>query len=223
MKRPVRPDPDSSGPHKKPDPYQKIAKRYDRLLESFNISLRRIGMKLHPPKKGAMVLDVGCGTGSHLNLYLNAGCRVFGIDLSPAMLGEAKKKSGQMGLLLGNAARMPYLDHSFDLVTAMLAFHEMHKKTREDVLGEMMRVLKPDGAILIIDYHPGPISFPKGWLYRAVLFVVEMAAGGDHFKNFRHFMANRGICQLAQSHNLTMEQSKIVGGGNLGIYLLSTK
>jgi len=205
------------------DPYQKIAKRYDLLLESFNASLRQIGMRLHPPEKNASVLDVGCGTGSHLHLYENAGCRAFGIDLSPAMLSEAKKKPTRASLLLGDAARMPYSDHSFDLVAAMLALHEMPPETRSDVLGEMARVLKPDGRIVITDYHPGPISFPKGWLYKAVIFVLEMAAGREHFKNFRHFIANRGIFRLLDAHNLELEQIKAVGGGNLGVYVISSK
>ncbi len=47
-------------------------------------------MKVYPPKEGMLVLDVGCGTGTNLSLYHEAGCSVFGIDSSPAMLAEAK-------------------------------------------------------------------------------------------------------------------------------------
>ena len=203
------------------DPYKKSAKKYDFFVEPLNTTLRQIGMKVYPPKDGMLVLDVGCGTGTTLSLYHKAGCSVFGIDSSPAMLEEAKKKlGGQAELLLGSASEMHYPDEFFDLVTGMLTLHEMPRKIRPQVMNEMVRVLKKDGRILLIDYHPGSIRFPKGWMYKAVIYFFEIVAGREHFKNFRDFHANNGIPGLIDSYKLTMEKTKIVGGGNLGIYLL---
>jgi len=50
----------------KADPYEKIARMYDRLFESLNRDLRAIGIKMFFPREGRTVLDVGCGTGVHL-------------------------------------------------------------------------------------------------------------------------------------------------------------
>jgi ubiquinone/menaquinone biosynthesis C-methylase UbiE len=58
----------------KADPYKKSAAKYDTFVEPFNKALRQIGLKLYPPKKGMRVLDVGCGTGTTLQLYQKAGC-----------------------------------------------------------------------------------------------------------------------------------------------------
>jgi demethylmenaquinone methyltransferase/2-methoxy-6-polyprenyl-1,4-benzoquinol methylase len=137
------------------------------------------------------------------------------------MLEEANNKlGGQAELLLGSASEMHYPDEFFDLVTGMLTLHEMPRKIRSQVMNEMVRVLKKEGRILLIDYHPGSIRFPKGWMYKAVIYFFEIAAGREHFKNFRDFLANNGIPGLIDSYKLTMEKTKIVGGGNLGVYLL---
>jgi ubiquinone/menaquinone biosynthesis C-methylase UbiE len=209
------------GISKKADPYRKIAKKFDIMAEPFISSLRQIGMKLYPPKEGLHVLDVGCGTGTNLVLYHEAGCRVFGIDSSASMLDEAKKKLyDNAELLLGSASEMHFPDKSFDLVICVLALHEMPLITRSHVMDEIVRVLKPDGRILLIDYHFGSISFPKGWMYKAVTCYFEIAAGREHFKNYWNFVANNGIPGLIDSQKLTMENNRIVGGGNLGVYLL---
>lgn len=153
------------------DPYEKSAKNYDIFVERFATSLRQIGMKVYPPKEGMLILDVGCGTGTNLSFYHKAGCSVFGIDSSPAMLEEAKNKIGdQAELLLGSASEMYYPDEFFDLVIGMLTLHEMPRKIRSQVMNEMVRVLKQEGRILLIDYHPGSIRFPKGCMGRIPIF-----------------------------------------------------
>jgi ubiquinone/menaquinone biosynthesis C-methylase UbiE len=206
----------------KADPYKKSAKKYDAFVEPFNRTLRQIGLKLHPPTEGMTVLDVGCGTGTNLQLYQKAGCIVSGIDSSQSMLKIAQAKlNSQAELLLGNASEMQYPDDTFDLVTGMLTLHEMPEIVRTKVLMEMMRVVRKEGSILIIDFHPGPIQFPKGWMYKAVIFFFEITAGYEHFKNFRNFISRNGIPGLIESKSLMLEKLKIVGGGNLGLYVLS--
>ena len=86
---------------------------------------------------------------------------------------------------------------------------------------EMMRVIKKEGRILIVDFHPGSIHFPQGWFYKAVIFFFEVAAGYEHFKNFRKFISLNGIPGLIESQSLILEKVKIVGGGNLGIYVVN--
>ncbi|VGO20589.1 class I SAM-dependent methyltransferase [Pontiella sulfatireligans] len=206
------------------DPYANSAKKYDIFIERFATSLRQIGMQVYPPREGMLVLDVGCGTGTNLNLYHKAGCKVFGIDASPAMLEEAKNKLGnQAELRLGSASEMCYPDESFDLVIGMLTLHEMCRDIRLQVMNEMVRVLKREGRILLIDYHPGSIRFPKGWIYKALIYFIEIAAGREHFRNFRDFLANNGMPGLIKSLKLTIKKTEIIGEGNLGAYLLCSE
>lgn len=206
------------------DPYQRIARIYDRLFEPLNSGLRSIGMKMFPPFEGMTVLDVGCGTGVHLELYQKAACEVFGIDLSPSMLQVASQRLGERAhLFMGDASKMPYSGKIFDLIIMSTVLHEMSSEIRSAVIAESERVLKKEGRILCIDYHPGPIRPLKGWLYKSIITLVELLAGREHYKNYRDFMANEGLMGLISSHRLSIDQQKIVSGGNIALLLLRTE
>ncbi|NOX88995.1 MAG: class I SAM-dependent methyltransferase [Calditrichaeota bacterium] len=203
-----------------PDPYQNIAKFYDALTGPFNKALRSIGFRLSSPKKGMRVLEVGCGTGANLKLYRQAGCRVYGIDLSPSMIAVAQKKlENNAHLVTGDAALMPFTDDHFDLVIAMLTLHEIGESHRLPIVKEMVRVKKPDGRLLFVDYRAGSIRFPKGWFYRAVILFFEKAAGRRHFENYRNFLSREGLYPLLKKSDLIVEKEKTVAYGNLSLML----
>lgn len=208
----------------KADPYRNIAARYDKLIEPLNRGLRSLGMKMFPPQAGMSVLDIGCGTGIHLSLYQKAGCRVFGIDRSPSMLSKAHEQLGRgAGLVLGDATEMPWPDNKFDLVLTMTVLHEMPADMRMAVIGESKRVLKDDGRILLVDFHPGPLRSWKGWMMKGLIIVIENLAGREHFRNYRHFIANDGLPELISANRLFVEKEKIVSGGNIGLFLLGLR
>ena len=205
------------------DPYKKIAKTYDRYVEPSIGVLRQIGMKMYTPREGIHVLDVGCGTGTNLMLYHEAGCNVSGIDLSPTMVDVAQKKLGDRAeIRLGDASKMPYSDDSFDLVTGIFTLHEMPSLIRPVVISEMARVVKHGGRILLIDYHLGPIRFPKGWMYKAIILFFEIMAGREHFRNYRDFLSRNCLPNLIFTKNLRVSNEKIVGGGNVALFLLTS-
>jgi ubiquinone/menaquinone biosynthesis C-methylase UbiE len=205
------------------DEYRRISKVYDTVIEPANAPLRRIGLAMHPPRRGMSVLDVGCGTGTHLALYAAAGCRVHGVDLSPAMLERARRRLGDdADLRLSDAANLPYPDDTFDVVVASMFLHELDETIRPAVLDEMKRTVKPDGRVLLIDFHPDGLS-TKGRLARAVSTLVERLAGRAHFGNFRRFNETGGVPGLIPEGGFEMDRETIVSGGNIGIYLLQTE
>ncbi len=206
----------------KVDPYKNIARFYDRVFEPLNRGMRAIGMKIFPPKEGMHVLDVGCGTGIHLELYQRAGCIVSGIDLSPSMLRVARKRLGEdANLYLGDASNMPYSDRRFDLIIMSTVLHEMPSAVRDAVIYESKRTCKQDGRILLIDFHPGPIQPLKGWINKSIILIAELAAGQEHFRNYRDFIKRDGLAGLISTCGLSVDQKKIVAGGNMALYLLA--
>jgi len=206
------------------DPYQNFANKYDKYVEPFNSVVRQIAMSMFPPQKGMVVLDVGCGTGTNLSLYQRAGCKVFGIDLSLSMLEVARiKLSTRANLIQGDASEMPYPNNFFNIIIAFLTLHEMPGYIRAEVMDEMTRILKHDGRILLVDYHPGPIRFPKGWWYKTVILTFEILAGREHFINYRDFLGKHGIPGLIDSQKLNVEKKKIISKGNLALFLINLK
>ena len=152
------------------DAYRNIAGIYDRLFENMNKGLRLAGVRMFRPSKVMNILDVGCGTGTHLELYQRYECNLYGIDLSPSMLEMARARLGGTARLeLGDAANMPYENRKFDLIISMLSLHEMSQQTRSGVIAEIKRVLKDDGHIMLIDFHSGPYRPLQGWISKVII------------------------------------------------------
>jgi ubiquinone/menaquinone biosynthesis C-methylase UbiE len=206
------------------DPYKRIARFYDAIVEPFNATLRRYVVKVAQPTIGMKVLEVGCGTGTNLELFADAGCQVAGVDLSPSMIDLAKKKlDDRADLRLGDASEMPFADGSFDLVLSFLTLHEMPPAVRSPVMQEMARVAGTEGKLLLIDYFPGPFQIPKGWFYRAVILAIEFGAGWEHFQNHRDFLARNGLPELMNDHGLSVTKERILAGGNIHVVLANSQ
>ena len=204
------------------DPYRNYAGLYDRLFDSMNKGLKLVGIRMFRPTKGMSILDVGCGTGSHLELYQRYKCNLYGIDMSPSMLNVARERLGDtVQLELGDATDMPYKDKKFDLVISMLTLHEMSPETRSAVLNEVRRVLKIGGRLLLIDFHPGPYQPLQGWISKTIIFLSELAAGRRHFKNYRQFIATKGLSALISQHQMNTEKQSILAGGTFAVCLVS--
>ena len=134
--------------------FDSIAHRYDEWYESpvhqsiDAIEKAAIKETMPTAPRRGLLLDVGCGTGHWLLFFKMAGYRVVGLDLSPRMLGVAKSKfpSG-IQLVRADAHRLPFEDHSFDIVCCIttLEFVTDHMRT----LREMCRCLKTRGRLIV--------------------------------------------------------------------------
>lgn len=135
--------------------FDKIARTYDRLNRVMTLGLDRCWRKravkeLESGKwKVESVLDVACGTGDMAVSLAERGCTVTGIDLSEEMLAIAKRKVENGKWKVADAEHLPFPDGSFDAVTC--AFGVRNFVHLEKGLGEMLRVLKPGGRMVILE------------------------------------------------------------------------
>jgi len=204
------------------DSYSAIARWYSLLLDPVLIVWKKKGLRLWPAGRGMCVLDVGCGTGSQLNLYRKAGCRVFGLEFSTGMLATARRNfGGALNLCRADAGMMPYRARTFDWVLISMMLHEIRPDRRSAVLSEVSRVVKDNGRILIIDYqHQKPKRF-SGRFSQAGIALIERAAGREHFDNYRNFIQSGGLPPLLESQRLRIERRRLVARGNIGVNLVS--
>ncbi|MDQ2642203.1 MAG: class I SAM-dependent methyltransferase [Myxococcota bacterium] len=90
---------------------------------------------------GQQVLDIACGTGRYLQIHVESGNHPTGMDISPHMLEHARKNVGpDVPLLLGDAEKLPFEDHSFDGVTCMRLYQRVPSAIRVRMLREVRRV-----------------------------------------------------------------------------------
>jgi SAM-dependent methyltransferase len=141
-----------------------IRESYNRLAEEY---ARRIGDELqHKPldrellnrfarqTRGGEVCDMGCGPG-HVARYLrDAGASVFGLDLSPGMLEQARKLNPQMLFREGNMLALDLGDATLAGVAAFYAIVNISGKSLPLIFREIHRVLK-SGGLLLLAFHVG--------------------------------------------------------------------
>jgi ubiquinone/menaquinone biosynthesis C-methylase UbiE len=202
-----------------PDPYRNIAAIYDRLIEPMQAGVRHVAVGVLPPQPGWHVLDVGCGTGTGMKPYLDEGCAVAGVDMSEAMLEKATERLGDRAdLRHTDGETLPFADDEFDLVTTTMVVHEVPADARPGFVTEMARVAKPDGRLLLIDFHFGSFRGWRGPTFRALSGVVERLSG--HYPRYRSFKRAGGVPAVLAQANLSVEAKKIVAGGNVAIYVV---
>lgn len=105
------------------------------------------------------VLDVACGPGIVACAIAPHAAHVTGIDLTPAMIEQARTRQATNGLAnldwrVGDATALPFADASFDRVVTRYSFHHLREPGR--ALAEMHRVCRPGGRIVVIDATPAP-------------------------------------------------------------------
>jgi SAM-dependent methyltransferase len=102
------------------------------------------------------VLEIGVGTGRiALPLSRHTGLYV-GLDLARPMMEVLRNKQpgANIGLIEANASRLPLASQQFDLALAIHVFHLI--STWREVIAELGRVVRPDGAVLFNLYNDGP-------------------------------------------------------------------
>ena len=156
-------------------PYQKsritkknqVVKMFDRISDDYDFlnwiitfnnhntwknNILSIAKKLNPTK----VLDIATGTADiAIKLGSIPNCEVVGVDISEQMLNIGRKKirkknlQKSVSLQNGDAENLNYNDNFFDLIT--IGFGVRNFQDLEKGLGESFRVLKPDGALIVLE------------------------------------------------------------------------
>ncbi|MFQ5733839.1 MAG: class I SAM-dependent methyltransferase [Planctomycetaceae bacterium] len=139
--------------------YNKIAKAYDLLAEHSERPMREKGLATLDAQPGEQILEIGFGTGHclvELAQAVGPEGKVFGIDISEAMLTLSKQlleKEGlseRVELLCGDAANLPYADNLLDGLFTSFTLELFDTPEIPTVLTECRRVLKPGGRLVVV-------------------------------------------------------------------------
>lgn len=98
---------------------------------------------------GKKILDLGCGSGIQSKQLLQAGLEVIGLDLSPEMIRQAKKRIPKAKFIVGDMTKMDFPKESFDGVFAQASLLHIPKKLIPKVLRLIHRILKKNCVLYI--------------------------------------------------------------------------
>ncbi|MFZ2411077.1 MAG: methyltransferase domain-containing protein [Candidatus Methanoperedens sp.] len=130
---------------------------------------------------GSKILDVATGTGKLAFAFAKRGYDVTGIDLSEAMLKVASKKNKYENakFALADATNLPFKDKCFDVSCVSFALHDMPLTIIEKALKEMVRVTKPKGITVIVDY-----ALPENRISRFLIYHFVKIYEKEYYSKF---------------------------------------
>jgi ubiquinone/menaquinone biosynthesis C-methylase UbiE len=126
---------------------------------------------------GRFVVDVGCGTGRWLSFVSAAGANAVGMDLTAEMLAQAAAKRGLGGRLArADAHNLPVAAAAADVT--LCSFCLSYVGDLYAVFGELARITRPRGLLILSDIHPAAIT--AGWkrTFRSAGQLYEMNLEG---------------------------------------------
>jgi len=158
------------------------------------------------PRPGTRVLDLGCGTGTFAIMLARARpeAEVVGIDPDPDIVRMAERKAARSaaGLVLrvAGAEALPFDQGAFDIVVSTLVFHHLPPAVKRAALREALRVLRPGGRVLILDFGrpDGPVQAVLGY---AAAFLDGWATTAENITGkIPDLMREAGFAELRETY-----------------------
>ena len=172
--------------------FDKIARVYDPMnlvISAFQEPRwRKRAVKLTGVKAGDRVLDVATGTGkvaADLHARAQPGGSVLGIDISPAMIGVARRRFAdrqRLAFEVGDALALPTEDGAFDAAT--IAFGMRNLPDYAKGFAELARSVRPGGRVVCLEIarpRSRPARFLQFWFDKIVPLVGRVAGQGGAY------------------------------------------
>ncbi|MGD0167460.1 MAG: class I SAM-dependent methyltransferase [Gaiellaceae bacterium] len=132
---------------------QAMASAYSEETRWTKMRLRNV-LELVDPHPGERVLDLGCATGSMADFLARSGCEAVGVDASELGVAEARRLHPELRFEVGDVAKLPFADDSFDKALAADLSEHLELETLRAMFRECGRVLVPGGTLSI--HSPNP-------------------------------------------------------------------
>jgi len=211
--------------------FDAVASRYDLLNDLLSFGLHRLWKKrlarMANVGPSCRALDLCCGTGDVTFALAMEGAEVVGLDFSGKMLEAARTRTkrrkqqhratpqGPVAYVQGDALRLPFCDATFDAVTISYGLRNL--ASVENGLREMLRVAKPGGRILVLDFGKPDSSLLRrcyGFILRQVVPILgKLSRGGTEAyayiaTSLDHYPAQHGVAETMK--RLKLENISVI-------------
>ena len=204
--------------------FGRIASRYDLINDIQSLGLHRLWkaklIDCAHVSSDESALDVCCGTGDIALRVAQFARRVIACDFSPEMLARGRERgAAEIFWVQADALDLPFQNESFHVVTIGYGLRNLSDFHRG--IGELLRVLKPGGRLLILDFgKPGNILWRTvyfGYL-RVIVPLFGLILCGDSaayryiLESLRAYPAQKGIKELLEQAGCEVRVVNFVGG-----------
>lgn len=189
--------------------YTRFARAYDLLVKTVPLWSKWLLQAL-PELAGPRILEVSFGTGWLMTQYASE-FDVYGVDLNLRMVTIARENLARGGLSAnlqqGSVEALPFSDGIFDTVLCTMAFSGF--PNAQVALTEMVRVLRPNGRLVLID-----INYPTDQNRLGTALTALWIGSGDLIRDMR---------KLFDDNALTHTDQEIGGWGSVHLYVASRR
>jgi demethylmenaquinone methyltransferase/2-methoxy-6-polyprenyl-1,4-benzoquinol methylase len=206
--------------------FDRIAPVYDVMNRVMTAGLDRRWRRLAVREvvwPGDRVLDDCCGTGDLAVEAERRGGRVVGLDFSEEMLERARRKSGTIEWVRGDALELPFADGEFDAATVGFGVRNLDDLDRG--LRELWRVLRPEGKIAVLEItRPSGVLRPffRVWLDVLVPLAGRFLPGGKAYTylpaSVRRFPGPEDLSKLLENAGFREVRYRLLGGGSVALH-----
>ena len=201
--------------------FDRIAPVYDAMNHVMTAGLDRrwrAATAAEAVRPGDRVLDSCCGTGDLALACARAGGHVTGLDFSERMLERARRKSGEIEWVQGDALELPFEDGSFDAAT--VGFGVRNLADLELGLRELRRVLRDGGRVGVLE-----ITRPRGllapfyrvWFDGIVPLLGKVLPGGAAYSylpaSVRRFPGPEDLARVMRDAGFEDVRYRLFAGG----------
>ena len=140
--------------------FDDVAGQWDTMRnEFFSEVVRERALEAAGVRADERAADIGAGSGFVTEALIAAGCRVIAVDPSPAMLDVMRAKLGgaPVDYRVGVAESLPITDGEVDHALANMVLHHVERPL--EAIGEMVRIVKPGGKLVITDLDEHTFTF----------------------------------------------------------------
>lgn len=165
--------------------YDAVAVDYARLLEDelarspLDRALLGHFVELVGLEGGGPVVDVGCGPGRITGHLAAVGLDVSGIDLSPGMVAEARRRHPGIDFSTGSLTALDLTDASVTGVVAWYSIIHTPSASLPEVIAELHRVIRPNG-LLLLAFQAGDFSVRHEQAYGHTVMLEAHRHDPDH-------------------------------------------
>lgn len=230
--------------------FSRIAPRYDLINDLQSLGLhrhwKRRVVQLARPQPGQRALDLCCGTGDLALALARCGAQVTGLDFNEPMLEAAGRRAAAIRLrelevpphatcsaqhaptpprfVRADAQRLPFPDDAFDIVT--IGYGLRNLASCEACLGEMRRVARPGGRLVVLDFGKPDNPLWRGLYFiylrlfvpcLGLLFCGSARAYAYILESLKHYPAQHGVAAAMRALGLANVSVVTLLGGVMAI------